>query len=308
MLKQIILSMMMWTALLAFGSCSSTGTSHDGQAPNADTMAEAQMPPQAQGISMPEIMFPGPLDPVWGDDEVMLLAVANLGDIASIEQLHASPFYPLFKSLYPEIESVKKIEVNTGSGQLWYVEPLAPGMSLAINEYDLAMFNGEKSENDGKVYYRTEDARPMLLRMSADDPGSVKINVVDNEGHNMSWIPTMSPADNVLRAPDEVTDITYHPIDWVAELGRDYTCDMGGKQVTLRFYGNGILAINGKLGQYVSYHTTHNDALALYYRDANGREGTALLSKWEQDDRAFNMSNYSGYDLGLGKLATFLPQ
>lgn len=298
----------MLTALLAIVLIACGAATGNSESSTSDSTPQYGKMAKAPSVRLPEIMFPGPLDPVWGDDEVMLLAVANLGDFTSIEQLHASPFYPLFKSLYPDIESVKKIEVDTGSGELWYVEPLAPGMSLAINEYDLAMFNGEKSEDDGEVYYRTEDAQPMLLRMSADDPGSVIINAVDNEGHGMTWIPTMTPHDNVLRSPDQVTDFTYHPIDWLAELGRDYICDMGNKKVRLCFYGNGILAINGKLGQYMSYHTTHKDALALYYRDANGHEGTALLTKWEQDDRAFNMSNYSGYDLGLGKLATFLPQ
>ena len=297
----------MLTALLAIVliACGAA-TGHSETSPTDSTVQYGKMD-KSSSIQLPEFMFPGPLDPVWGEDEVMLLAIANLGDFTSIKQLHSSPFYPLFKSLYPEIENVKKIDVDTGSGELWFICPMSKNMSLAINEYNKEMFNGEMDESDGEVYYRTENAQPMLIRMSADDPGSVIINVVDNESHGMTWIPTMTPHDNVLRSPDQVTDFTYHPIDWVAELGRDYICDMGNKKVRLCFYGNGILAINGELGEYVSYHTTHKDALALYYRDAKGREGTALITKWEQDDRAFNLSNFSGYDLGLGKLATFLP-
>ena len=302
MLKKFILTALLAIVLIACGAATSNT---EGTA--TDSTVQYGKIAKSSSIALPEFMFPDPLDPVWGEDEVMLLAIANLGDFSSLSQLQSSPFYPLFKSLYPDIESVKKISVDTGSGELWYIEPLAESMSLAINEYSMEMFNGEKDENDGEVYFRTEKAKPMLIRMSADDPGSVIINAVDNEGHRMTWIPTMTPHDNVLRVPNEVTDFTYHPIDWLAELGRDYICDMGNKKVRLCFYGNGMLAINGELGEYISYHTTHNEALALYYRDAQGREGTALVTKWEQDDRAFNLSNYSGYDLGLGKLATFLP-
>lgn len=311
MLKRIFLTISLCIALLASGSCGSNaasgGSDHSGGAYGM-APGTSQALPASTSVAIPEIMLPGPLDPVWGADEVMLLAVAHLGNFTSIEGLKTSRFYPLFKSLYPEINDISTITVDTGSGDLWLIKPMMPNMSLAVNEYGLSMFMGDKSEDDAQVYYRTEQAQPIIIRMNADDPGQVKIIAVDNERHSLEWIPTTAPQDNLLRTHQGVTDITFHPIDWVAQPGQDYVCDLGSKKVRLRFYGDGQMFINDKPGRYISYLTTTDpDAVALYFIDNDGREGSALLNKWEQDERAFNVNFIDGYDLGLGKLATFTP-
>lgn len=296
--------------LMGCCGCANAGTASSSTASTADTPAVSQ----ATGtfakstIALPDFMLPGPIDPVWGPDEVMLVAIAHLGNYSSIKQLKQSPFYPIMLSCYPDLDQVKDI-IDTGSGDLWYVRPLGDNYSLAINEYNLDMFNGTQPEGSGKVYYRTEEARPLLLRMSAYDPGSVQINIVDNEGHSISWTPAMTPADNVLRDAMGVTDITYHPIDWLVDFGADYVCDLGNKKASLRFYGDGQVSINGRLGRYTSFHLKNNtDGVGLYYIDSEGREGTAIVTRFEQSDEAFNWQHLKGYALGIESFATFLKQ
>lgn len=294
--------------LLAGSSCAGASNSDAQQAADTPSTSQASTPAMRRGISLPDYMLPGPIDPVWGDDEVMLVAIAHIGSFSNIQELQQSQFFPIWNSCYPGLSKINDI-IDTGDGDLWYIRPLGQNYSLAINEYNMDMFNGEQPEGSGKVYYRTEEAQPILLRMSAYDPGSVQINVVDNEGHSISWIPTMTPADNVLRDAVGVTDVTYHPIDWLVELGADYLCDLGNKSTTLRFYGNGLVNINGELGHYVSFHLNNNpDGVGLYYIDSKGREGTAIITKFEQNDQAFNLQHLKGYDLGIDSFATFLKQ
>ena len=172
-------------------------------------------------------MMLGPLNPVPAVDEngketeFFVLVVANLGYYQSLDQLRKSPFYAQLCDLYPELKDVKDV-VDTGQGDLWFIRPWSKNTSLAINEYSMEVFLGEKSEDDAKVLYRTEDAKPMLLRMRADDPGSVKIHAVDNQKHVVTWIPTQTPSDNVLRQQAGIANITYNAVDNSAEFGTDY--------------------------------------------------------------------------------------
>ena len=46
--------------------------------------------------------------------------------------------------------------------------------------------------------------------------------------------------------------------------------------------------------------------MGLYYIDSEGREGTAIITKFEQTDDAFNFQHLKGYGLGIDDFATFL--
>ncbi|MBR6285238.1 MAG: hypothetical protein IKR25_13255 [Muribaculaceae bacterium] len=265
-------------------------------------------------VKLPRMMLPGPLDPVCNDEtgECPLLSVAWLGPFASIDELRASTFYPLLTDLYPALAEVSQVAVDTGGGSLWLIEPLFTEMSLAINEYDFDMFLGTRSEDDGAVLLRTEQARPIVVRMTAADPGQMRIHATDNEGHSLTWIPTLVPTTGELRYPDpDVVCTTMDVIIWRADLGRDYVCDLGGgHRATLRFYLDGQVAINGELGRYRAFHLDdRSEAMGLWLQDAHGRQTAARVTAFEGTDRAFNLEVVDGYDLGLGiSFATFLPE
>lgn len=290
-------------------SCANASNNTTEEGTNSPTESKATSAFEKKiGVNLPEYMLPGPIDPVWGENEIMVVAMAHIGPFSSLEELKKSPFFPIWNSCYPGLDKIKDI-IDTGKGDLWYIRPLGENCSLAINEYNMDMFTGKQEEGSGKVYYRTESATPLLLRMDANDPGSVQINVVDNDGHSFGWIPTMAPADNVLRDATAVTDVTYHPIDWLVDFGADYLCDLGNKKATLRFYGDGQVSINGRLGRYVSFHPQKDQSgIALYYVDEQGREGTAILTKFEQSDDGFNFQRLDGYGLGVDDFVTFLKQ
>ena len=158
-------------------------------------------------ITLPEILLPGPIDPIWEDNGI--LALGRIGRFDSMESLRHSPFYPLYCSCYPELEDINEITVDTGSGDLWLIRPRMENTSLAINEYTIDMFLGETPESDGRVLYRTENATAILVRMAADDPGTIRINAVNDEGYTLSWVPTQDPRTNLPRIPDGAEDITF---------------------------------------------------------------------------------------------------
>ena len=265
-------------------------------------------------VRLPRIMLTGPIDPVCNDEtgECPLLGSAWLGYFGSIAELRASAFYPMLLSAYPALEQVDRVAVDTGSGPLWLIDPLAGDMSLAINEYDFEMFMGTRSEDDAAVLFRTEQAQPIVVRMTAADPGQLRITAVDNESHSVTWIPTLVPYTGELRCPTPwVEPTTLDVVTWRIDPGRDYMCELdGGHRATLRFYLDGQVAVNGGLGRYRAFHLDGNaEAMGLWLQDAQGRQTSAIVTAFEGADRAFNFELLDGYDLGLGAtFATFLPE
>lgn len=207
------------------------------------------------GIPLPEPFLPGPLDyiPNAETDEEVIFTMANLGHYTDVASMKKGPFWKLLCDLYPEIENINKLTVDTGEGDIWMINPWEENTSLAINEYNLDMFLGEKDPDDGQVYFRTENAKPILIRTTMDDPGSIIINAVNNNGTVLQWLPTQEPQTNLLREQNGVAVINYDPIDNYAHYGSYYNAFPDGDEVTLRFYADRQLFYNGKLGHYMCY-------------------------------------------------------
>lgn len=255
-------------------------------------------------FQLPKPMLVGPLNPIPAVDENgnemehFILVVANLGYYQTIEQLQKSPFYAQLCDLYPELSGVKEI-IDTGKGDLWFIRPWQKNTSLAINEYTMEMFLGNQEESEGKVLYRTEYAKPMLVRMSADDPGTVKINAVDNSGRSLTWIPTQQPQDNVLRSIDGVANITYNVVDNSAEFGTDYVAQKAdGDSFIIRFYADRQVSIGNKLIRYIAFHQEDGE-IGLYIEGA-GIESYATISGFAPDQQ-FGLDFHKGNDFGFGK-------
>jgi hypothetical protein len=259
----------------------------------------------AAAIQVPELFMIGPLDPIPDEStgEYYVLQMANLGAFTSLEQLRQSPFYPQLCSAYPELPDISSI-IDTGKGDLWLLKPWTENTSLSLNEYNLDMFLGEREPGTGTVYYRTENFRPMLLRMTTDDPGSVQINAVDNEGHVFSWVPTSSPADNVLREELGVAVITYNPVDNSVEFGADYTAEVGGKELSIRFYADRLVSFNHKMMHYYACHQK-DDSIGVLFTDGDS-QCYALIDGYAPDVQ-FTLKAVQGTDIGLpiGTAVTF---
>ncbi|MBR1711953.1 MAG: hypothetical protein IJ722_00925 [Alloprevotella sp.] len=284
---------------LTFGCNGQAGkqTAAPGKAEHDQEKAESVTARPA--ITLPEILLPGPIDPIWEDNGI--LALGRIGRFDNMESLRHSPFYKLYCSCYPELEGINEITVDTGCGDLWIIRPRMENTSLAINEYTFAMFAGETPESDGRVLYRTENAPAILVRMAADDPGTIRINAVNDEGYSLSWIPTQDPRTNLLRIPDGAEDITFEVMQGFAEMGTDYTATAGGKQATLRFYGDKQLYLNGQPGTYEAFHTQgENIGIAIYF-NIQGAESLAYVGGATEDYRSFTLTPAAGEDFGAGK-------
>lgn len=255
-------------------------------------------------FDVPKPMTLSPLDPIPAVDENgnetehFVLIVANLGYYQTPDHLRKSPFYAQLCDLYPELRDVKDF-VDTGQGDLWFIRPWTKNTSLAINEYTMEMFLGEKSEDAGKIWYRTENAKPMLLRMRADDPGTVKIHAVDNQKHVVSWIPTQTPQDNVLRTDNGIVNLTYNAADNSAEFGTDYVGQKpDGESVLIRFYADRQVRIGEKLARYIAFH--QEDGEIGLFIEGEGIESYATISGFAPDQQ-FSITFHKGNDFGFGK-------
>ena len=255
-------------------------------------------------FDIPKPMMLGALDPIpmvdenGNDSEHFILVVANLGYYQTPDQLRKSPFYAQLCDLYPKLSEAKDF-VDTGAGDLWFIRPWTENTSLAINEYTMKMFMGEEDESKGKVLYRTEYAKPMLLRMKADDPGSVKINAVDNSGHRLTWIPAQTPQDNVLRSEIGVVNNTYNAVDNSAEFGTDYVGQKSdGESVLIRFYADRQVRIGEQLARYIAYH--QEDGEIGLFIEGDGIESYAVISGFAPDQQ-FSLKFRKGNDFGFGK-------
>jgi len=247
-------------------------------------------------IELPAMMMPGPIDPIVVDEPPLLL-IANLAPYQTIEELHASPFYAQLCSVFPQLEGVNEM-IDTGKGELWFIRPWNRNTSLSINEYNMAMFNGEQGEGSGKIYLRTEDLEPMLLRMSVEAPGTVQMQAVDNEGRHLSWIPTQEPQSKSLRIPQGVVSTTFNPVDNSVDFGADYCAKTAdGKLLSLRFYANSLLRLNDQLFTYQAFLLADGD-VGLYIIGMEV-ECYAILDGMAPD-QGFSMIVKKGTDLGFG--------
>ena len=142
------------------------------------------------------------------------------------------------------------------------------------------------------------EGRPMLIRTPMDDPGSIIINAVDNEGNSMSWLPTQEPRTNELREQNGVPNITYDAIYYYAHYGTFYNAFPNNDEISLKFFADRQLFYNGKLGRYMCYHSAAGD-MVLYMR-CDDMECYGILDG-NVDDGKFTLTIKGGTINGVGK-------
>ncbi len=292
-------------------SVSSARSENKTPAPEAvENPADVRANESQSAFHLPALLMPGPLEPVPLDitdstAQVPMLAVANIGRFASISQLRKSYFYKQFCSLYPELENINRIAVDTGVGDLWLFKPLLPNCSMAVREYNMQMFMQEQKESDGDVLFKTDIARPILVKASMDDPGSIIVDLDNREGRRLHWIPTQSPSDNELRFDEGITVLSYNVLENFAEMGADYTASVNEGLASLRFYADRQVRLDNRLMRYMSFHTA-DGKVGLYIKGLD-LDGYFEVGGHKKDRESFTLTCKKGYDFGMGtnKTLTF---
>lgn len=128
-----------------------------------------------------------------------LLSVAHLGKYSSIHELKTSDSYGTLCEHYPTLASIEELSVDTHEGDLWLFQCLL-GSTIAINQLS--------ADGVGQVYYRSEEVKSIVIRFSAEVPGSIHVNVVGANGNVLIWVPLLNSATNRLEESTGVIDMT----------------------------------------------------------------------------------------------------
>lgn len=128
-----------------------------------------------------------------------LLSVAHLGKYSSMQELKESDSYAALCENYPTLASIEELSVDTQEGDLWLFQCL-PGSTIAINQLS--------ADGVGQVYYRSEEVKSIVIRFSAEVPGSIHVNVVGANGNVLIWVPLLNSATNRLEESTGVIDMT----------------------------------------------------------------------------------------------------
>ena len=229
-----------------------------------------------EGIQLPTPLMPGAISNNYErDDEGPLMFIANLGHYESLKEMKDGHFWGLLCNLYPQIKNINELTVDNGSGDIWFFCPCESNMSMAINEYNMDMFMGTQDAGDGQIYFRTEEATPILVRTPMDDPGSNVVNAVSENGTVMEWLPTQEPQTNKMRKQEGVEDITYNPIFNFVEYGDDYQTSVNGDKTSIRFYADRQMYINEQPARYFCYPISLEEM--MIYIKVDGMECLCLL-------------------------------
>ncbi len=264
-------------------------------------------------FSLPDLRMMAPIEvePADPDDSLAvqpMLVVANIGHFASVEELRNSYFYGQLCSIYPDLEDLNRVTVDTGVGDLWLFKPITGAASMTISEYNMQMFLKKEKEDDGKVYMRTKMPRPLLVKASMDDPGSIIVDMTDSLGRHLHWIPSQLPASNILRTTVGVETISYNPIDEFVEFGADYIAQVNEDVVSLRFYADRQVRLDNRLMRYVAFDTA--DKKKCLFIKGLDFEALFQLGGEKSDLSSFTLLGRKGYDFGVGtnKTITFKKQ
>ncbi len=292
------------------GGVSCTKATQSNQATAAPNPPATEPVEDFSGVNLPAMLNTGPVDPIYEDNQ--FISIAPIGNFKSIDDLKNSPFYNLLCIYYPALKDIKKVDIDTGQGNLWLICPREENTSLSINEYTQAMFLGSQDEDKGHVYFRTENLRPLIIRMAVDDPGTVKIIAVDNNGHELQWIPTQDPITGSLRDKQGVYEFDYGPS--ICKSDYDYVCplDEDGNLIRLRIYDDGLIRKDNLEGHYRIFHLAHHaedtSGLGLWVEDHYGVECYAEIVEYNYEEKYYVLRPLQGTLFPIGKDLKFTLQ
>lgn len=211
------------------------------------------------------------------------LMISNLGHYATVEQLKASPIYPVLAKAHPQLAQISEVTIDRGSGNMWLLVPCREGMSLAVNEYNIDIFNGDIAENDAPVLYRSEEPMPMIIRAPMDAPGSIRIIAVAGKV-TVDCVPQFNPADNELRMIN-ITEVSYLSQPLRLHYGSEYSA--GSMQCI--FYQDRQVRVNGVLMNFFAYKSVDGENILYFYND-EGKDFWGTFDEQPPGKPNFNFS------------------
>ncbi|MBE6901210.1 MAG: hypothetical protein E7478_01920 [Ruminococcaceae bacterium] len=147
-----------------------------------------------------------------------LCAVAYIGAVEptmTSEQCIDIFYSSRYSDDFPTITAIPKENcIDDSSGyELYLVIPTDENATVSINEWMLTEEN-EYTGETGKVYYRSEAGAPVLIRCNVSDiMPNVSVNIVDNSGNSVQWLPSLSLKDGSVSrygVEDKVCDVTHY--------------------------------------------------------------------------------------------------
>jgi|GEM_PF-3425311 len=185
-------------AILSLSSCGNKNKG--GETPavtTADSLARQMADSLLAGVSS---------DIKWSQDDVV--AIADLGQYESIDDMKESPRYVKIKGAYPVVDKIQGLSADIPDGHILLLVPRDEASKVTVGEYTYEMFSGEQDITSARPLYRSDKGLPLLVRASIDSPGSVQISVEGKYGTLSHYVPCIGVKDGALQLSDGVKDIT----------------------------------------------------------------------------------------------------
>lgn len=189
----------------------STSASSDTSKTTSATASEA--PADDPDVWNPDIALRQELQ-----EDGYMCAVAFVGSVepeTTGEQCVELFYNSKYSAEYPTITDIPETNCidNCSGYELYLVIPADENATVAVNEWLLTEENEFMGES-GQVYYRSETGAPVLIKCNVSDiMPNVVVNIVDNDGNSMQWLPGLSLKDgsvSLYGAEGKIYDLTHY--------------------------------------------------------------------------------------------------
>lgn len=231
-MKKSALSLLMVAAMISATACATSETEDNSSELQSTTSQQEISSTEAsidtsQTASVSASEAPADYHAVWNPDITLrqklkedgyLCAVAFIASVepeTTREQCVEMFYNSQYSKDYPTITDIPKENcIDDCSGyELYLVIPANENATVSVNEWLLTEENDYMGES-GQVYYRSETGAPLLIKCNVSDiMSNVVVNIVDNDGNSMQWLPGLSLKDgsvSLYGAENKIYDITHY--------------------------------------------------------------------------------------------------
>ncbi len=188
------------TSASSMQSTPAASESTSSAAESTSSATATSQTPDSEPEELPEAWDPAVIQRQVMFDEGYMCGVVFVGGVdhgASIEDCRQLFYNSAYAEEFEFITDIPDSNViDTGNAyELYLIIPQDTEASVAVNEWLLTEENDFAGES-GEVYYRSDNGSPFLLKCNFSDimPNTV-INIVDSNGNDMSWCPSLSLKD-----------------------------------------------------------------------------------------------------------------
>lgn len=284
---------------LLFASCNGTNKGNSG---NSDSTAVASVDTyNSSDTQEPDSLFYPKPDALEGrsysDQENMPVCFAFVGRFASYDELRQSPFYGYLCQRIPELSQCTEFTVNTTDkvDDVWMLIPTIENVWCKIKAFTPDMLIHQELTDDAKVYYTSENMKPILIHTSMENQGSIIVDysasATDGEfGVNAALFcaPCHTEPEKELKLVtfDYGEDTVYVSIPTaVSYVSQGKWWKGTGNDLAVNITANGQVSIKDNNGKeihcsYINYHHKKRSMMAVKTDDGKQR----AVWEWELSD------------------------